>query len=159
MVKRRTFSYFFNFFKQKNSYFKHSKRAQLETNPCSSIPPSSIYHPFIHPPIYPPTHPPHSKVQGLCGNMDGSIQNDYKSRSGIEEDVLSFCLSYAHSAFQVSDAYLGTDSCSSSFGNVGGRFWGKYCFHSYSIYFHYYFWFCVFYYFRNILKCRNTKGR
>ena len=62
------------------------------------------------------------KVQGLCGNMDGSIQNDYRSRNGIEEDVMSFALSYGHTSASSSEAFLSTDSCSTSFGNVNLEF-------------------------------------
>ena len=35
------------------------------------------------------------QVRGLCGNMDGSMSNDWTSRSGIEEKLLSlFAMSY-----------------------------------------------------------------
>jgi len=35
------------------------------------------------------------QVRGLCGNMDGSMSNDWTSRSGIEEKHLSlFAMSY-----------------------------------------------------------------
>jgi len=35
------------------------------------------------------------QVRGLCGNMDGSMSNDWTSRSGIEEKQLAlFAMSY-----------------------------------------------------------------
>jgi len=37
----------------------------------------------------------HGQVRGLCGNMDGSMSNDWTSRRGIEEKLLSmFAMSY-----------------------------------------------------------------
>ncbi|KAK2146714.1 hypothetical protein LSH36_586g01002 [Paralvinella palmiformis] len=36
-----------------------------------------------------------SKVQGLCGNMDGDVTNDWTSKSGMQEQLWEFGTSYA----------------------------------------------------------------
>lgn len=54
--------------------------------------------------------------------MDGSAQNDYKSRNGIEEDLLSFAMSYSHGAGSINDAHLAGDTCSSSYESVSQDF-------------------------------------
>ena len=36
-----------------------------------------------------------SQVQGLCGNMDGDATNDWTSKSGMQEQLLDFGVSYA----------------------------------------------------------------
>jgi len=52
------------------------------------------------------------QVRGLCGNMDGSMSNDWTSRSGIEEKLLSsFAMSYSvcGAVFQQYSAAVGHD--------------------------------------------------
>jgi len=59
-------------------------------------------------------------VRGLCGNMDGSMSNDWTSRSGIEEKLLSlFAMSYsvcvgAATTATAHDLGLVVDTCSSA---------------------------------------------
>ena len=59
-------------------------------------------------------------MRGLCGNMDGSMSNDWTSRSGIEEKLLSsFAMSYsvcvgAGTTGQSHDVGLIVDTCSAA---------------------------------------------
>ena len=60
-------------------------------------------------------------MRGLCGNMDGSMANDWTSRSGIEEKHLSVfamsygvCVSSQTTAALPHDLGLVVDTCSAA---------------------------------------------
>lgn len=53
-----------------------------------------------------------SKVRGLCGNMDGSIVEELRSRRNIEEDVVAFAMSYSDCPAQINKALATVDWCS-----------------------------------------------
>lgn len=51
------------------------------------------------------------QVRGLCGDMDGSVVGELKSRRGIEESVIPFAMSYSSCLDQSENAILGSDWC------------------------------------------------
>ena len=68
------------------------------------------------------------QVRGLCGNMDGSMSNDWTSRSGIVEKQLKrFAMSYgvcvgAETTTLAHDLGLVVDTCSAADSAVTSAF-------------------------------------
>lgn len=53
-----------------------------------------------------------NKIQGLCGNMDGSAFAEFTSRSGISESVVPFAMSYSDCPSTESNVTSPSDPCS-----------------------------------------------
>jgi len=69
------------------------------------------------------------QVRGLCGDMDGSISNEFTSRNGIEEQLVAFFMSYSDCVGQTPLNYVNPDPCaydiSVSVISVGLKVWRR----------------------------------
>ena len=58
------------------------------------------------------TNPPSSpQIAGLCGNMDGSVLDEFTSRNNMVEQLLPFAMSYSDCPSKHAQANYNQDPC------------------------------------------------